>query len=556
MEETEASRQPDDWSADLRSVLTALASTTYHWDLASDHIEWGGNAGAVLGLDDMGRFSLGQAWRKLLSTRSPTGRDEAISGSPDIDEGGGVPFHIRYEIVLPKGPVTIDDHGRWFAGVDGKPAIARGIVRVAQGSASAHQETGAAARGRLLRRIELAMAATRQHGKPFALLTGCLRDYRAIDSSHGSEDADALVQTALDRLQSAVRQTDTLVRYASNRFALLMGACPRSEFSSAAARLSAIVAAEPVHLDAGVYLPSISWGGVSDLAGAANPRQVLRRCEEAMHQARARGAMLVEYRQDRLRENRRLSEQAMAEEIVRALNDRRILIARQPIVEAKGRKLKFEEALVRMRREEGDIVAASAIVPVFEKLGRIDLLDHRMLELAIDTLIEEPDSSLSINVSTTTLLKDAWINTLSSALVGRSDIADRLIVELTESQAIEDFEATRKIFAKLKAMGLRTAIDDFGAGYTSFRHLRGLDVDVLKIDGAFVQNITQSADDSFFVRTLIDLAQHLNIATVAEWVRDEEAARRLASWGVTYLQGDVIGAARIGRREAESVRAA
>ena len=96
---------------------------------------------------------------------------------------------------------------------------------------------------------------------------------------------------------------------------------------------------------------------------------------------------------------------------------------------------------------------------------------------------------------------------------------------------------------RLKNFGSQIAIDDFGAGYTSFRNLRKLGVDIVKIDGAFVQNIARSADDRAFVHTLIDLGQRLNLATVAEWVQDEETAKLLQSWGCDYIQGALIGLA-------------
>ena len=95
----------------------------------------------------------------------------------------------------------------------------------------------------------------------------------------------------------------------------------------------------------------------------------------------------------------------------------------------------------------------------------------------------------------------------------------------------------------MKNFGSRIAIDDFGAGYTSFRNLRKLGVDIVKIDGAFVQNIARSADDRAFVQTLIDLARRLNIKTVVEWVQDEEAAVMLREWGCDYIQGRLIGLA-------------
>ena len=95
----------------------------------------------------------------------------------------------------------------------------------------------------------------------------------------------------------------------------------------------------------------------------------------------------------------------------------------------------------------------------------------------------------------------------------------------------------------MKDLGCRIAIDDFGAGYTSFRNLRKLGVDIVKIDGAFVQNLIRSEDDRAFVHTLIDLARRLGLATVAEWVQDEETAKILAAWGCDYIQGALIGLA-------------
>jgi EAL domain-containing protein (putative c-di-GMP-specific phosphodiesterase class I) len=109
--------------------------------------------------------------------------------------------------------------------------------------------------------------------------------------------------------------------------------------------------------------------------------------------------------------------------------------------------------------------------------------------------------------------------------------------------AIQDIDDIRGFVTRLKSFGSRIAIDDFGAGYTSFRNLRKLGVDIVKIDGAFVQNIVRSADDRAFVQTLIDLARRLEIKTVAEWVQDEESAVMLRDWGCDFIQGRLIGLA-------------
>ena len=130
-----------------------------------------------------------------------------------------------------------------------------------------------------------------------------------------------------------------------------------------------------------------------------------------------------------------------------------------------------------------------------------------------------------------------WWAGLGSLLRSHPGVAERLIVEITESAAIQDIDETRGFVARVKDLGCRIAIDDFGAGYTSFRNLRKLGVDIVKIDGAFVQHIMRSEDDRAFVRTLIDLAKRLNLKTVAEWVQDEQAAAMLRVLGLRLPAG-------------------
>jgi len=153
----------------------------------------------------------------------------------------------------------------------------------------------------------------------------------------------------------------------------------------------------------------------------------------------------------------------------------------------------------------------------------------------------------SVNVSPGSTTDPNWWGGLGSLLRAHASVAERLIIEITESAAILDIDETRGFVARVKDFGCRIAIDDFGAGYTSFRNLRRLGVDMIKIDGAFVQNLPRSEDDRVFVRTLIDLGRSLGLKTVAEWVQDEEAAAILAGWGCDYLQGDLIGRASLER---------
>jgi EAL domain-containing protein (putative c-di-GMP-specific phosphodiesterase class I) len=170
----------------------------------------------------------------------------------------------------------------------------------------------------------------------------------------------------------------------------------------------------------------------------------------------------------------------------------------------------------------------------------------RRLALSRTSLVPKRDNrdrSSSFNVSPASTTDPDWWAGLTSLLRTNAGVAERLTVEITESAAIQDVDETRGFVARVKDLGCRIAIDDFGAGYTSFRNLRKLGVDLVKIDGAFVQRIMRSEDDRAFVRTLIELAKRLKLETVVEWVQDEEAAAMLQGWGCDYLQGALVGLA-------------
>jgi EAL domain-containing protein (putative c-di-GMP-specific phosphodiesterase class I) len=207
---------------------------------------------------------------------------------------------------------------------------------------------------------------------------------------------------------------------------------------------------------------------------------------------------------------------------------------------------------MRIRRSDGVLVPANSIIPVAERLGLVRMIDYRVLELVVAELRATPNLKASLNVSPSSTMDPDWWNALAARLRAHPGIAERLIIEITEMAAIHDIDDTRGFVTRIKDLGCRIAIDDFGAGNTSFRNLRNLGVDMVKIDGAFIQNVTRSSDDRVFVRTLIDLARGLGLATVAEWVQDEEAAALLAGWGCDYLQGELVGLPVLGRLEADA----
>ena len=231
------------------------------------------------------------------------------------------------------------------------------------------------------------------------------------------------------------------------------------------------------------------------------------------------------------------------DDVLAALNEGRVLLALQPVVDAKNRKVVFNESLVRIRRDDGTLLLPQTLVPSAERDGIVALLDRRVLDLAFAMLTTDRKLTLSINVSSASLGDTCWLDHLRTASKLRPDAARRLIVEIAETCVIADVDRMHALLAEIKPLGVRVALDDFGAGHSSFKMLRKLPIDLLKIDGAFAQNLTASTDDRFFIRTLIDLARNLRIPTVAEWIEDEATARLLADWGVDFLQGHLFGRA-------------
>ena len=195
-------------------------------------------------------------------------------------------------------------------------------------------------------------------------------------------------------------------------------------------------------------------------------------------------------------------------------------------------------------RESRKIRSISRYSQLAFSAGEVTLAGYesRVSPSALAKLIARPELTIAVNVSPITLRDAGFLALVRAALAGRPHIARRLVIEIVETAALEDAEALGASFADLRAAGVRLAMDDFGAGHTSLRNLRALKVDIVKIDGAFVQNLVRSSDDRFYVRELIALARRIGAKIVAEWVEDAETLALLRKWGCDYAQGLFVGA--------------
>jgi diguanylate cyclase (GGDEF)-like protein len=408
--------------------------------------------------------------------------------------------------------------------------------------------TGEMNRGHLTEVLEASLAeATKQRGSCGFMLVA-IDNLARINEAYGFEVADEVISAVAKRLRAKMRGGDQLGRFSGNKFGVIVNNCTPEDMEKAAERLLAGVRDDVVRTSAGPVAITVTIGGVTAPRHARNLNEAIARAQETLISAKSKRLGWYQvYRPNIERDAIRKDNVRAADEIVAALNERRILLAFEPVVETATRNTAFYECLMRIRRADGSLIHAGEVIPVAERLGLVRLLDHRVLELLIHEMVAVPHLRASVNVSPASTTDPDWWSALAASLRAHAGVAERLTVEITEMTAIHDVDETRGFVARVKDLGCRIAIDDFGAGYTSFRNLRKLGVDIIKIDGAYVQNMMRSEDDQAFVRTLIDLAQRLGLRTVAEWVQDEEAAKQLEAWGCDYLQGKLIGLASVER---------
>jgi diguanylate cyclase (GGDEF)-like protein len=539
----------------VSTILASLGQAAFVWDIATDAIVWSDQAASAFpDIPATVRASGAEFAKWIEPVRSI--RSDALGLSAPVRNGDGVPYRIEYGVrTSTSAPVLwIEETGCWFAGADGKPARVQGIVRLNNERHARDEQlmrlsrhdplTGELNRTHLLASLAESIEEAARFRSSFAFMLIGIDHLARINDAFGFDVADAVISEIARRIRARLRNGDVFGRFSGNKFGLVLKNCTVDDINVAAERFLVGIRDDVVPTKSGPVSVTASIGAVSVPRYARNADEAVNRAQETLDMAkRRRTGSFSLWRPNVERDAQRRVNIRVTDEIVTALNDRRIVMAFEPVVEAHSRDTAFYECLIRMEQDDGQVLLAPDIVPVAERLGLIRLVDHRVLELVVAELAESPDVQLSLNISPDTTMDPDWWASIESLMRAHPGVAERLIVEITETVAIQDLDGLRGFVTRLKNFGSRIAIDDFGAGYTSFRNLRKLGVDIVKIDGAFVQNIARSADDRAFVQTLIDLARRLEIKTVAEWVQDDEAASMLRDWGCDYIQGRLIGLA-------------
>ncbi len=545
---------------DTLRALVAAGETAYHWTIDDDFLTWSGNTEAVLGCNPS-KLESGKKYAAFLDVENITSRYETVMRSQARDSGEGVAFRIEYcfksEGRSQETSVWVEDQGRWYAGPDGRPQSVFGTVRRIDDRYMRDQHlnfigncdplTGMMNRGRLTEALGEAITVANQEQSSCVFAIAAVNNLAVVNDAYGFEVADEVIVAMGQRLRQVLRSGDGIARYSGGKFGIILNNCSEEELHIALDRFLAVARDNVIETVHGPVWGMLSIGAICLPGQIENANMATARAEEALNEARRQpsDAYVVYKPSERRTEERKLNARC-ATEIVHCLKTDRFKLAYQPLVCAKTGDVALHEALLRMSDgEHGELIAASHLIPVSERLGLVRLIDRAVTQMAINTLHSYPDANLSMNVSGTTATDPRWYNQLLEMIAGNAEIADRLTVEITETVALSDIAATRHYVERLRNIGCSVAIDDFGAGYTSFRNLRDLPVNMIKLDGHFCQNIKGNSDNEYIIRSLIDLAGKFNLKTVAEWVENKEDSDVLKSWGVDYLQGNFYGEASV-----------
>lgn len=225
-----------------------------------------------------------------------------------------------------------------------------------------------------------------------------------------------------------------------------------------------------------------------------------------------------------------------------AIADKKLKLAFQPIIDSLTGETAWYECLMRLYDYQGQLRSVGPLVPVAEKYGFIDRVDDFVLELVMQSAEQHPGAQFSFNISGLCVLNSRWLKRVTKLFSDRPDLANRIIIEITENALLSDLGKAAYFVVSLQQLGFQVALDDFGAGHTSFRQVKSLSVDIIKIDGSLVRDMVSNANNRLMVKVIIDMCQSMNIKCVAEFVESGEVVKMLMAMKADYMQGNFLSA--------------
>jgi len=373
----------------------------------------------------------------------------------------------------------------------------------------------------------------------FSLLLLDLDGFKEVNDTFGHHIGDLLLAKIGIRLRAQLRDSDTIARLGGDEFAVLIrGISNPSDAERVAANLllcldqAIMVEGEPLAV-------GVSIGIVQCPADGADPATLLRRGDVAMYAAKSEHSGIRSYHQGM--DQHSPARMQLIAEIRSGIDERRLVLHYQPEISLKDGSVVRVEALLRWRRDDGELLAPGEFLPLIESSELMDRITRFVIDAAVrDCSAWRADGlrpGVAVNLASRNLRDPRLAEDVIQALGRHGLDASALMLEVTESGVLGEAAVAAGVCGALRAIGVGLSVDDFGTGYSSLMHLKHLPFTELKIDRAFTAGLMSNKHDAAIVRSIIDLGHELGRAIVAEGVENQEVLDRLRAQGCDLAQG-------------------
>ncbi len=371
--------------------------------------------------------------------------------------------------------------------------------------------------------------------------------FKLINDMFGHAAGDEVLRQLVERMRASLEGRGTIGRIGGDEFICVFADVGIDEAAMLCRRLESAIGSQPYAIGHRAFRVRASIGVVECVPNMSVP-DIMAHADQACRESKHDGnGKVIVYRRDSLDVERRTRDIALIGTLKADTIPEGLVLAMQPIVSVThaSEALDFE-VLLRLRREDGTIISAVDFIDAFERSGTIGTIDLWVLSRVLEWITAHRATLartrfICVNLSGASLNDERVVAEMFRLLEAHTSIVHFLCLEITETVALHDLKTSQHFIARAHDMGIRIALDDFGAGHTSFKYLKALPADALKIDGEFVRTMCEHPADIAIVESIVNLARNLGMRTIAEWVEDLKTFEALRAIGVDYVQGYAVG---------------
>jgi diguanylate cyclase (GGDEF)-like protein/PAS domain S-box-containing protein len=473
-------------------------------------------------------------------------------------------------LALSQGTVLLGRHGTEYS-IDGSVAPIRNRENQITGAVIAFRDvtqhhalsrrlawqanhdflTGLVNRREFERRLTEAITLSRETDQKHTLCYLDLDQFKIVNDTCGHGAGDELLRQLSQLLRQRVRSTDTLARLGGDEFGILLSGCSLEMATALVGHFLSLIQGFKFTWHNSTFTVSASIGIVIIDADSRDLNSVLGAADAACYAAKSKGRNRIHvYQPDDQELVEQRSERHLVSQILKALEEKRFCLYRQPILPISGNPVAkpHYELLLRMISETGNIISPMVFIPAAERYGLMPALDRWVVnsffssyKLYTEQRRDEPDCIYTINLSGASINDDQLLSFLREQFLIHEVLPQSICFEVTETTAINNLSKAAHLINEIKQLGCSFALDDFGSGMSSFTYLKNLPVDYVKIDGSFVRNMISDGVDRALVECMNRIAHEIGMQTIAEFVENDLILSELQKLGVDYAQGYGIG---------------